>query len=118
MIHTAEFPQSGVFSLAPGDNSQMFVAVDTGKADFLVYDSVSAAAYMKNNPGRLRKLGAAPLRTPPVMLPMPHGDYALQQMLNMAITEMRATGELDRIISRYSDTASGLYRLPALYSEP
>jgi len=106
-----EFPKAKKFSI--GQNASQadpLMAVVTGKADITTLEPVAAENFMKSNPGKLRRVAGAPVRTSSVAYSVPIGEEKLKAMLNIALKTMIETGKFDKILKNYPDYNSVVLR--------
>jgi polar amino acid transport system substrate-binding protein len=98
------------------DQAQPLLEVATNKADVTIADSVTAAGYMANNPGKLKQVpAAAPIRLFGNTMSIPAGDDKLRRMLDTATEEMLNSGQIERIVKKYETYPGTLARVAAPY---
>jgi ABC-type amino acid transport substrate-binding protein len=100
--------------------SQLYMDIATGKADFTIDDTLTAGAFMKSNPGKLRRV---PLGHPVAIIPdqiaVLYGEEALVAMLNQGISNLRLRGIEDEILGTYEKSYPGaFYRAARSYAMP
>lgn len=105
------FPEAqsrGLINLS--DPSLLLREVADGKADAVILDPVTAEAFMKNNPGKVRELSfGAPLAVYPVGMSVARGEDLLQQTLSRA-TEMAINiGLVDQKLDLYDPARKTVY---------
>lgn len=81
--------------------SDLFLTLETGKADLVIYDSFTFGKYNDRNPGKLRKIPVPPLKIFPVTMGIKQGEDKFRRMINHALTELEITGTLDEIIKKH-----------------
>ena len=98
------FPQAKALILPQTNTvSDMFLSVMTKKADVIFVDQGMFDTLNKSNPGALRELTNVP---PPFVFASYYGfntgEYALRDMVNIALTGLIDDGTIETIIHRYS----------------
>lgn len=117
----AYFPRAQHMALqllgAPG---QMMQDVIAKKADLLINDELTMEAFMKSNPGTLRRIGNAPLAVIPLTFSVLRADdsYAFADMINQALKNLTIFGESDKVIKRYDPNGTFFYRPAKPYEVP
>lgn len=81
-----------------------YTYIATGKAD-VFFDSFSnAKAYMQNNPGKIKRANKEMIISQhPLALGVAQGEHDLAAFLNTALLELTLSGEISRILKKYSD---------------
>ncbi len=97
--------------------SELLLYVENGKADVAPDDMVSATDFMAAHGNTIRPVAGPPLRTLPLVLPLPKGEYELKQMLDVTLTEMLDTGFTQKTFEN-STSHPGTYLFPALVQQP
>ena len=83
------------------DGSQMMLEVMAGKADVVLNDDLSMAAFMKNNPEKLRKVSDQPIVVIPATFSTLRTELALADMLSQGTKNIRDRGIESLITSQY-----------------
>ena len=81
--------------------SDLFLTLQTGKADIVIYDSFTYGDYNKNNPNKIIPISDKPLKIFPNVAGVAIGEHDFRRMINNAITELELTGTLDKIIKKH-----------------
>jgi ABC-type amino acid transport substrate-binding protein len=92
------------------DYSQLLLEVSSGKSDVTFYNNLIANRYLKQNPGKLKRVGSSPIRIFAECFTFPRGDYAFSSMMNSALLELIENGALDRAFLRAGENPSEYYR--------
>ncbi len=71
-----------------------------GKIDAVVIDDFPASKFVEKNPDKIAKLGEA-LTVEEYAIAVKKGDAAMQQTINDVLSEMKSSGELDKIVEKY-----------------
>lgn len=103
-LASSRFPKAQTISVPQlSDASTLLLNVMTGKADITFTDSWTAAAFMAQNPGKLKTVNLqTPLRLFGHTIPIARGEYSLLNLLNTATEEIMTSGEFDQIMKKYS----------------
>ena len=105
--HTLPLPQLA-------DPSQMMLNVISRKADFVLNDELSMADFLKNNPGKLRRLETPPIVVVPNTFSTSRSELVLADLLTQGLKTIRDRGVFDQILAKYGiGTEIKLYQ-PAL----
>ena len=109
---TLELPQNASFS-------QLIENVIQGKADIVFLALGSALAFQASRPNAIKVTDiSAPLRIFQNSLMIPQGQHDFRRALNATIDEIRFSGEIEAILSKYEEhpgtylRVSNPYRLP------
>ena len=96
------FPKTKEVSL-PGTAplSEILMQLLYGKADVAYYDELSAQAFMKEHPGKIKRLPGPPVKVIPNNLSIAKGEAKLVSMLNTATEELLNEGAIDRIVGAH-----------------
>jgi ABC-type amino acid transport substrate-binding protein len=117
-ISNREFPLAKKLELPQlATTADIFSSVADGKADALITQSDSGADFMKNNPGKIRKvkLDGGPFRASPVSISIKGGEYRFQRMLDIATVEMLSNGTIKSILDKYDPNRTGAIDTAATY---
>jgi len=119
-IARADFPLTKVSSLPQlTDYSQLMMEVATKKADVTFFSRVSAARFMKRNPGLIKDVtGERPVRVYAECLIMPIDDFAFRSMIDAALAEMIENGVIDRAFLKNGEDPTEYYRPAIPYRNP
>ncbi len=113
------FPKAKIKSLPQvSDLSALFQDVETHKADATGADFSTFLEYDKVNPGKVKVLDIDdPLLVYPVAFGLPQGDMALKTLIDTAMDEAAASGEVERIVRKYM-ASPYQFMLPAKPYQP
>lgn len=119
LLAAADFPKAKPLSLPQQTGkTDMFVNVETGKADVTFSDPVSMAPYMIHNPGKLRQIPvSAPLRVFGNTIAIAQGQDKFRRMLDTATEELLASGQIEKILAKYEQYPGTLLRVAPAYRE-
>ncbi len=115
------FPEAQIMALQLlGSPGQMMQDVVSQKADLLINDELTMDAFMKNNPEQMRRIGNTPLAAIPITFSFlrTNDSYALADMINQAIKNLKIYGEEDKVIQRYDPEGRFFYRTRVPYEMP
>lgn len=115
IVASQQFPLARKYSLPQlSDMSSLLVAVETGKADVAFLQTSTADAYMKSNPGKLRKLGKTPIRAMPApAIAVNPNDQPLKNLLDASFRFMQGNGKTEEILRKYDPSLTSHF-LPTL----
>ncbi len=119
-IAKAQFPRAISHNIPQTSPSgQMMMEVITGKADLLTIDAMSMAAFLKENPGKLREVK---LPKPVAVIPNTFsvlqgpGGMELVTLINQGIHNLRHFGSEDYILKQYmTEIGTGVFRVAKPY---
>ena len=119
-VAKAQFPLATKHAIPQTSSSgQMMLEVITGKADLMTIDAMSAAEFLKQNPGALREV---PLSRPVAVIPntfsvlQADGGIELVTLVNQGIHNLRHFGTEDYIFRKYyKEGLKGVYRVADPY---
>lgn len=119
LIRMQRFPKATADDLSGMvPETDAFLEVISNKADAAFDDYATIAAFIKANPGKIRKVDGPPLRVIPANLSFAPGEYRLQQMLNTATNELLYDGVIDRILDKYEPAPGVFLRVAKPYQAP
>ncbi|MCB9989488.1 MAG: transporter substrate-binding domain-containing protein [Rhodospirillales bacterium] len=96
------FPKAKLNMLPMGvPPSNMFMDVQTKKADFVVLSSLAAKAYEQANPGTLQQVTDKSLVPASVRLFFAEDSENLRVNINVVMEEMKRDGTLDRLLAKH-----------------
>lgn len=112
IIAKQDFPDAAIVALPNlTDVGQQMLDVVTNKADVTFIGSYTGAAFLANNPGKLKKLNPdEPIRLFANTVAIPIDDSAFKSMLDAALLQLLLSGHVDKTISRYEDHPNSFYR--------
>ncbi|HAJ90433.1 MAG TPA: hypothetical protein DCM27_05405 [Rhodospirillaceae bacterium] len=111
------FPAAKLLS-APSttDISQLYLNVQTGKADIMIGDPASFSIYNKNNPGKLKALFTdRPIAMYKNVVSVKKGDAKMLGLVNQAIDNALALGIVDTILDDFDPQHKLLMRVRLPY---
>lgn len=95
------------------DMSMILESVATSKADVAFLAKAHAAAYIKNNPGKLKVIDRWPVRVMPApVVVLPSGEHDLHEIVDAAVEYLLNNGTIEQILRKY-DPELGSYNLIA-----
>jgi ABC-type amino acid transport substrate-binding protein len=102
-VAQADFPNAKTLALPQmSDVSQLLLNVSEGKADITFVEPAVALEFMKNNPGKIRKVVLPkPIRSFPNCMMVRQNDTEFRRMLDHALTEVINSGFVDQVIKKY-----------------
>ena len=118
LIAKQHFPKAVEVSVPElGQITDIFLHVADNKADVVFNDSAIAEAFMKANPDKLRRVQDTPYQVFPTSLVVELHETELLAMLDSAVVELQHSGDIERIISKYTKDPKVLLRLAKPYQE-
>ncbi|MDD5585909.1 MAG: transporter substrate-binding domain-containing protein [Alphaproteobacteria bacterium] len=118
LIAKQHFPKATAVSVPElGQITDIFLHVANNKADVVFNDSAIADAFIKANPGKLRRAQDAPYQVFPTSLVVDLHERALLDMLDSAVVELEHSGAIDAIVAKYTKDPKVLLRLAKPYRE-
>lgn len=98
------FPKAKTLSMPQlTEASMLLVNVEMGKADVTFTDAWTGAAFMRANPGKVRRVPLDhPLRMFGHTIPVAQGEVSLLSLLNTATDQIISSGEFDIILQKNS----------------
>ncbi|MDX9689561.1 MAG: transporter substrate-binding domain-containing protein [Proteobacteria bacterium] len=110
------FPKARKVSLPNFNNGgDLLVGVSSLKADATVNDPSIADVFMKNNPGKIRRVDGAALKTPPINFALPVGEDKLRRLVDHVITNYLEVGIIDNILKNYGLDEAKILRVAPPY---
>ncbi|MFZ2619289.1 MAG: transporter substrate-binding domain-containing protein, partial [Alphaproteobacteria bacterium] len=111
------FPHATLVSIPQSQAiTQLFMDVAANKTDLTIEALSTAGLFMHANPNVIRHVPLpADLRVLPNVFTYARHEFALQQLLDQAILELNATGQLETLIARYEPFPQAYYRLAPQY---
>jgi ABC-type amino acid transport substrate-binding protein len=96
------FPNVKLHQLSnAADPTQLFMDVVYRKADIVINDAISAANFLKNNPGTIRRVSVKkPIAYLPDQISVLRGEGDLADMISQGVLNVRARGIEEVIFSR------------------
>lgn len=109
MIAKNMYAKAKTFALPQNSEmSLLYSNVAQGKADVVFSDPLPAEAFNKNNPNSvLRRTSDKPVMTYTIGMAVDNDEPKLQSMLNQAILELQASGQIKAAIKKYDPTMAG-----------
>jgi ABC-type amino acid transport substrate-binding protein len=109
MIAKNMYPKAKTFALPQNSEmSLLYSNVAQGKADVVFSDPLPAEAYNKNNPDKpLRRINDKPVMTYTIGIAVDNDEAKLVSMLNQALMELQASGQIKATIKKYDPAMDG-----------
>jgi polar amino acid transport system substrate-binding protein len=106
------FPKAKTFALPQNSEmSLLYSNVAQSKADVIFSDVPPADAYNKNNNPPLRLANPEPVLTYTIGMAVDNDEPKLVNMLNMALQELQASGQIKDVVKKYDPEMTG-YKTP------
>lgn len=118
LVIAEDFPKAQhyeISELAPIAN--LFIEVDSNKADGAIMDRATGFNFMKNSPGKVKRAQGAPIRIFSNVFSLRQGDIELQQAVNHVLAELNSAGITEKIIQKYEPLPGAYYRVAPGYFE-
>jgi ABC-type amino acid transport substrate-binding protein len=117
IIASHEFPKARTLSLPQtADDSQLLLNVSEGKADVTFVEPYIANQFLKSHPGSVKNITADhPIRVFPNTMMLKAGDERLKAMLNVALSELLNSGEIDALLTQYAGSGLPFYPVSKPY---
>jgi ABC-type amino acid transport substrate-binding protein len=97
-----QFPKAKLTMLPQGSSpGQMFLELQTKKADFLLLTRVAAQAFLKENPGKIKLVGKISDLRPSLRLFYPADSYQLKANVDAALDELEHDGRLAALLKKH-----------------
>lgn len=97
------FPKAKLNLLPQGAMpTQMFMDLHTKKANFVVLSKLAELAYLKDNPGKLKRVTNESLLRPSVRLFYPAESHQLKANIDAILDELDAEGVLSQLLIKYN----------------
>jgi polar amino acid transport system substrate-binding protein len=111
IIAAQEFPNAQTVSLPQtADDSQLLLNLVDGKADITFVEPYIADQFLKSHPGSVTNITPNdPVRVFPNTMMLAKGDVRLQSMMDVALSELVNSGEIDRLLAKYAGTGLPFY---------
>lgn len=97
------------------DVSQLFVNVETKKADVVLCDPAAFASYEKANPGKLKAASLEPLGRYRTIVSIKKGDTKLLGLINQAVDNGLDFGIIDDVLDTFDPDRTKLLRIKDRY---
>ncbi len=112
-IALQDFPKAKILSApALSDYLLNLLNVSNGKADVTFVELSQAAAFSKNNPGKLKNIiPEAPIHTYANSVMVRMGETKMWLFMNAALTELVNEGFVDKVLDKYDPEPHTLYRV-------
>ena len=109
MIAKNMFPKAKTFAVPQNtEMSLLYSNVAQSKADVVFSEPQPIDAFNKNNPGQaLRRVGDRPAMLYTIGMTVDNDEPKLQSMLNNALMELQASGQIKAAIKKYDPEMSG-----------
>lgn len=111
------FPQAKILTMGSmTDVSQLFVNVETKKADVAISDAAAFSVYEKTNPNKLRMVSGKPLGLYRTVIAVKKGDDKLLGLINQAVDNGLDFGIIDDVLDTFDPEHNKLMRIRERYS--
>ena len=111
------FPKTKIATMGSmTDVSQLFVNVETKKADVAIVDPAAFSAYEKANPNKLKKAFSEPLGTYRIVISTKKGDHKTLGLINQAVDNGHDFGIIRNILDEFDPEHKKLMRIKSPYS--
>ena len=111
-IAAEDYPKAKVMTLPNlTDIAQVMLSVAVGKADIMLTEPSTAEPFLENNPGKLKRIAAPPIRLHEGGVSVAVGEEELKSLLNSTIDTMFSSGYVERLFIK-SEKDKDLYYLP------
>jgi polar amino acid transport system substrate-binding protein len=120
IIARESFPKAKLLEIAPlVGNSQAIINVAERKADVVFIEPFSVEEYMKNNPGKIKKLPSAePWGIMSGSMPTKLGDDKFLWLMNASLQHLQNIGFVERTLQHYNASPSMYLRSSKPYQLP
>lgn len=117
-IIKSEFPKAKLSTL-PGlsTDADILMSIQTGKTDASVCEYILASDFMKNNPGKVKRVPGPPLRFAGETIAFPLGELQLKTKLNTTLQYYLDTGVIEKILMNYDLGPEKLLRVAKPYQQ-
>lgn len=91
--------------------SQLFLDLTDHKIDAFFAEPTQGLLFLKSHPGSIKNIASAkPLRVFPDVFLMNANEFALKNMIDVAIFDLQSRGITDQLITKYEPIANSFYR--------
>ncbi len=120
IIAAHDFPNAKNFHLSEATSlSENFVNLVAGKGDVVILYAGAGTEYDAYNPGKIRRvLTKAPLRFFGNSIAIPGGEDKFRRMLDLTTGELFASGQIEKIITKYDKNNGDVLRVALPYQNP
>lgn len=117
LIARTQFPNAQRVSLPQtADISQLFLQINTNKADVCFAEPYFAYEFLKNNPNSVKNIAAEnPIRVLGNVYMFKRGEQDFKQMLDTALEDLLNSGYVDQLIDKYEPVSGTFYRVAKPY---
>lgn len=110
-----QFPKAKLRTLSNISNAgDLMLEVASGKADFTIIDSISADAFEKNNPQKIRNISGNPLAVYPIGFLVEKGQTELLDTLNGTIEAAHNNRLIEDMINTFDPDKRMIVRVPTV----
>lgn len=110
------FPKAKKTALPNMTNGgDILVGIASGKADAAINDPSIAEVFIKNNPGKIKRVAGPPLRFPSLNIAMPIGEDRLRALVDTTLTNYLEVGKVDKILNAYGLDETKILRVAPPY---
>jgi ABC-type amino acid transport substrate-binding protein len=103
IVAKEDYPQAKTNTLPQtGSMSEVLLNMTGGKADITFIEPSVANDFLKQNPGKIERVGDTPVRTFGNSFAFARGEDSMVNMWNIAIGELINNGTVDRTLEKYN----------------
>lgn len=104
-ILETRFPKATKTHIAPtGQSGDRYMMVSSGKGDVTLQDAESMKDYMKQNPGKLRRVIGPSVVMMQDVIPLAVGETQMKNMIDTALTDMINDGTISSMLKKINVT--------------
>jgi len=117
LIARTDFPQAQRVTLTQlSDISEMFLNVQSKKADVLFAEPYYGFEFLKNNPGTVKNIAAEkPIRLLGNCYMFKAEEVQMKHMIDVAVTDLLNSGFVDKVVDKYEPYPNTFYRVARPY---
>jgi len=117
-IIKSEFPKAKLSTLPNlSTDADILMSIQMSKADASVCENIMASDYMKNNPGKVKRVPGPPLRFAGETVAFPLNEPQLRAKINTTLQYYLDTGVIEKILMSYDLGPDKLLRVAKPYTE-
>jgi polar amino acid transport system substrate-binding protein len=117
LIARTQFPDAKRVSLPQlADISQLFLQLNTNKADICFAEPYFAYEFLRNNPNTVKNIAAdSPIRVLGNVYMFKRGENDMKRMIDTALEDLLNSGYVDQLIDKYEPVPGTFYRVAKPY---
>ena len=113
------FPKAKKLALPQNTaGSDLFLSVIDKKADAVLMEPITFAAFDATNPGKMKRAEGTPVNVMAGSFPLPSKEYDLKNVLDATLIYLQGTGALDALLDKHQLPTFKFLRLPRPYTDP